>query len=288
MRERTQAFDPRQTMRRTDFEIFHYENRELPNVAVHHHDFYEVYFFLGGSVEYRVEGQIFRLQPGDLLLINPMELHQVNVEADGQPYERIVLWIDKNYLAEISRGGDDLGRCFDGTRQNHVNLLHPSAAQREELTQMMDMLIRERSETQFGSAQYAQGLFLQLMAQLNRMALRTERSVRAVAESALIAKVLQYIAQHFAEELLLDDLASRFYVSKYHLAHEFSRQVGISLHRYLTMKRLQIARQMIGEGQSPGEACSRCGFGDYASFYRAFRAQYGASPKAYAAQERNA
>ena len=76
MRERSQSFDPRQTMQRDKFEVFHYREPRPDGVEVHHHDFYEVYYLLGGEVEYWVDGRIIRMQPGDLLLINPMELHR--------------------------------------------------------------------------------------------------------------------------------------------------------------------------------------------------------------------
>ena len=56
------SFDPRQEMRRTDFEIFHNKDMHLDSVGLHHHDFYEVYFFLGGKAEYRVEGRLYRLR----------------------------------------------------------------------------------------------------------------------------------------------------------------------------------------------------------------------------------
>lgn len=276
-----QSFDPRQTMRRNDFEIFHYKNSELPNVAVHHHDFYEVYLFLGGSVEYRVEGQIFRLQRGDVLLINPMELHQVSVESDGQPYERIVLWIEPDYLA---RHGSELTRCFDPSLPTHVNLLRPAPQQQAQLLGMMDALVRERYTQEYAAGAYATGLFLQVMAELNRLALHADVLPETAASTELIANVLQLVSRNYADELLLDDIASRFYVSKYHLSHEFTRQVGTSLHKYVTLKRLQIARQMLTDGEAPGEVSARCGFGDYANFYRAFRAQYGMTPKSCAAR----
>ena len=98
--------------------------------------------------------------------------------------------------------------------------------------------------------------------------------------------MLQLVSRNYADELLLDDIASRFYVSKYHLSHEFTRQVGTSLHKYVTLKRLQIARQMLTDGEAPGEVSARCGFGDYANFYRAFKSQYGISPRSCAKPER--
>jgi AraC-like DNA-binding protein len=86
------------------------------------------------------------------------------------------------------------------------------------------------------------------------------------------------------EELSLDGLAERFFVSKYHLSHTFTREVGVSLHRYITMRRLLMARQLLSAGVPAGQACSACGFTDYTSFYRAFKAEYGISPGAVSAE----
>ena len=93
-----QVFDPRQSMTKGDFEIFHYRDAKFEGVAVHQHDFYEVYFFISGNVEYSVEGKSYLLKEGDLLLINPLELHQPRIGPDQNAYERIVLWINKNYM----------------------------------------------------------------------------------------------------------------------------------------------------------------------------------------------
>ena len=66
-----QQFDNRQEMRDTPFEIFHYRDRHPGSVALHHHDFYEVYYFVNGSVDYLVEGKTCRLEPGDLQAHQP-------------------------------------------------------------------------------------------------------------------------------------------------------------------------------------------------------------------------
>lgn len=81
------------------------------------------------------------------------------------------------------------------------------------------------------------------------------------------------------EEISLDALVELFFVSKYHLSHQFSQSVGTSVYRYVLLKRLQHARRLLLEGRSPGEACRGSGFQDYANFYRSFRAVYGISPQ---------
>lgn len=70
---------------------------------MHHHDFYEIYFFLSGKVSYRVENRTYPLQPGDILLISPLELHQPIIAKEKRSYERIVLWVSKSCIDRLSR-----------------------------------------------------------------------------------------------------------------------------------------------------------------------------------------
>ena len=279
MRERTQLFDPRQNMRRTDYEIFHYRDQKPSDVEVHHHDFFEIYLFLSGQVEYRVEGQLYHPQNGDLILINPMELHQPILHPGKQPYERIVLWISKTYLERFDQGPESLIRCFDTSLPTHSNLIHPTPSQHEQLQSLMEALVRERSCGDYASGLCAEGILMQFLVLVNRLALRAPQETADPGETpALISQVLSYINDHYREELSLELLAQRFYVSKYHLSHTFSKTVGTSVYRYIILKRLMIAKQLLQSGASPGTVYAGCGFGDYANFYRAFKAQYGISP----------
>ena len=130
MRERSQNFDPRQVMHRETFEIFHYRDPRPGFVEVHHHDFYEVYFLLGGDVAYWVEGRIIRLSPGDLLFINPMDLHRPITDPDKPVCERFVLWVNKEYLESLSTPQISLNSCFDTELPNHSHLIRPASAER--------------------------------------------------------------------------------------------------------------------------------------------------------------
>ena len=280
MRERAQRFDPRQTMQSDTFEIFHYKEPRPNTVEVHHHDFYEVYFLLNGQVEYWVEGRILRPSAGDLLLINPMELHRPMVQPESPTYERIVLWINKAYLESLTEDGQ-LSRCFDPTLPNLIRL---TAAERTAMTAWLSNLVHESYSRDFCSEYSAFGIFLQLMVQLNRIALHTQPQQEETAVSDLVDRVLHYIGRHINEAQSLDGLAEQFFVSKYHLSHTFTREVGVSLHRYITLRRLLMARQLLSTGMAAGQVSSACGFSDYTSFYRAFKAEYGISPGSVTAE----
>ena len=270
MARNTQRFNPRQSMSRPDFEIFHYRDPKMQEVPLHHHDFYEIYYFLGGNVEYLVEGRSYVLRPDDILLISPMELHRPMVAPD-EAYERIVLWINADYLAKVF-GDGAVSSCF-GTGHN---LFHCAGSA---LPSLARQLAREFQSERSGSSLYAQGLFLQLLAELMRLTEGQAGEADSSPDPPMISRVLAHINEHYQEEIRLEDLASRFFVSKYYLSHLFRRSVGTSVYHYILLKRLQHARQMLSEGNSPGEACQSCGFQDYANFYRSFRQIYGISPQ---------
>jgi len=282
MRERSQRFDPRQTMQRDTFEVFHYREPRPNTVEVHHHDFYEVYYLLDGQVEYWVDGRIIRMLPGDLLLINPMELHRPIPDQSSPVYERIVLWIRREFMEALFEG--QLCRCFDTRLPEHTHLIHTAPTERTALTARMAELVREFYSREFGSDQCAYGIFLQFMVQLNRMALHTESQPEETEPlSPLVQNVLRYISENVQQELSLEKLAGEFYVSKYHLSHAFTREVGVSVYRYIMIRRLLMARQLLMAGDPAGQVCRSCGFSDYTSFYRAFKSEYGISPRDFAA-----
>ncbi len=288
MAAQAQHFTRRQHMLSPGYEIFRYCDCDLGEVSLHHHDFYEIYLFLKGNVEYSVESRIYRLVPGDILFISPMELHQPRIVDDTAVYERMVLWMNKRYLEKMSTPQTSLTRCFDTSQPNHTNLLRLMPTQLDEVQALMERLAAESSEaarSSYGSDIVAQGCLMQLLAQLNRLAMESGVHHEVQDQSGpVIAQVLEYINEHYPDELSLDLLASRFFISKYHLAHEFHRLVGTSVYRYIIQKRLVIAKQMLSNGVAPTDVYSHCGFGDYANFYRAFKAEYHISPKQFTAR----
>lgn len=258
------SFDPRQQMNTNTFEIFYYREPKPTKVKVHHHDFYEVYNLLAGNVSYWVDGKIYHLHPGDIFLISPMELHRPIVQPGAQ-YERFVLWINKNYLESLS-STHNLTQCFSTPN----NQLHGGA-----ITPLLSALVTERYSNKLGADVYSQGIFLQLIAELNRLSpIRTQNA----AHTPLIASVVEYIHSQYHTELSLDSLAEQFHISKYHLSHEFKKETGTSIYHYITLKRLASARQMLMDGIPPGDVYLACGFRDYTAFFKAFKAEYNASP----------
>ena len=280
--DQAQPFDPRQQIRSNSYEIFYYRDEQLGRVSIHHHDFYELYLFLKGNVEFIVEGHTYVPQPGDLLLINPFELHQLRIRQPREAYERIVLWLAPEYLSQISTAQTSLTRCFDGSWPKHSNILRQPHLHQNKVETLLRALLRESRQNRYGADVAARGIVSQLMVEVNRLAIANAPQHSPENRAAeQIQRVLEYIEKHYDQPLSLDQLAGEFFISKYYLSHEFRKQVGASVYRYIIQKRLVIAKQLLSGGVSPTDVYQNCGFRDYSSFYRAFKAEYGLSPNAF-------
>lgn len=289
MPPKTQTFESRQHMLKNTYEVFHYRDDYPKDVALHHHDFYEIYFFLSGNVTYNIESRNYLLTPGDILIISPMELHQPKFSGEHQSYERLVLWINKSFMEIYNTPEEDISQCFDTTQPGHTNLLRPDGIVREQISYLMNELLRESNAKEFGAPLYSMGCLAQILVLINRLAQQRERDTEPKTGSdSVVYRVLGYINEHYNEELSLDFLANKFFISKYHLSREFGRLVGTSVYRYIIQKRLVMAKQLMLSGIPSTEVYQHCGFGDYSNFYRAFKAEYQISPKEFVTNLRQA
>lgn len=277
-----QHFSALQQMKGVDFELQYKRDSYLNVVELHHHDFYEIFYLISGDVTYTIESKLYKVLPGDLLLISPRELHQVHIQSERSIYERYVLWVSPEFVARLSSPESDLLSALDPSRGGYRNQLRLEGGDRQRVLSLLEQLYQEQGEG-FGADLLSGSLLTQLLVMVNRLTLRETLPVEDLSRSSkTVTQVIDYIQIHYGEPLSLDLLADRFFVSKYHLSHEFQRQVGTGVYRYIQKKRLQIARHLLSQGEKPNNVASLCGFPDYAGFYRAFRAEYGTSPREFA------
>ena len=280
MAKKASTFDPRQELKAGTFEIQHKRDTYLKNVALHHHDFYEIYYLVSGDVTYQIEGRSCHVAPGELLLISPKELHQVSIAEKNEPYERYVLWLHPSEVHRLSASECNLEQGLDILQPGYTNLLHPDGQLRQIVRWNMETLYQESESGQFGAGVLSESCLRQLLVLICR--LQESQTAFLPEETGLANRVVEYLAAHYQERITLDQLAAQFYVSKYHLCHEFQKQLGTSVYQYLQKKRLQIAKELLREGTSASIVSTMVGFGDYTSFYRAFFSEYGIAPREFA------
>ncbi|MCR5397156.1 MAG: AraC family transcriptional regulator [Lachnospiraceae bacterium] len=270
-----------------EFEI-HHRKDDLANlnpteksqpIQLHHHDFYEVYYFISGNVDYLVENKTYHLQPGDLLLMSPLELHQPLFTENSGVYERIVLWIDGKKLSNLSTTEISFLSCFKQTHgDTDAHLYHIKKEHQSTLQFFLDDLASTTQTNNVYSPLIANSLLTLLFCNFHSLAADASPAKDYRRMSVQVANCVDYINLHLNENLSLDLLAKECFISKQHLLRTFKEAMGFSVHQYIQKKRLLMARQYMQNGDSPKEAAFKCGFSDYSVFYRAYHKEYGKSP----------
>lgn len=265
-----------------DFRLFHLRDMGVEEMEYHYHEFDKIVIFLSGRASYIIEGRSYFLEPWDVLLVSHHLIHRPVTDPD-RPYERVVIYLDPGFLRSSGTREEDLGLCFDLARERQFALMRPGAGAREGLEELLSRLERAVRDGGFGGGLLARTCLLQLMVHLNRDMIqdRTHRDQSVSQYDPKIAQALSYINDHLGEELTVDALARQVFTSKYHFMRRFKQLTGCPVHQYITQKRLLAAAELLRSGVSAQSACGRCGFQDYSAFHRAFRRQFGASPRAF-------
>ena len=257
-----------------DFRLFHLRGAMEESVDWHYHTFHKIIEFLGGESGYGVEGKQYLLQPGDLVLVPQGCIHRPEAEPNA-PYERRILYLSPEFLRRAG-GSCDLAACFDRAREEFRFVVHPADGTGGGQLTALEHAEREDA---FGRELLAQSLLFQFLIGLNRaMADDLLQYAKPAAYDRKIEAILRYLSEHLTEPVSIDDLAARFFVSKYHMMRQFRAQTGYTIHAYLVSKRLVLAREQIASGMPVLQAAGACGFGDYSAFCRAYRRQFGQPP----------
>lgn len=249
------------------FRLFHLADGSHQEIAYHYHTFHKIIILLAGRAGYAIEGEGYALQPGDYVLVGRGSIHRPIVEQ-GDFYERAILYISPEFLQEQSRGGDDLETCFRQAQRDFRYVYHSGGSDR--VRELFGLLEQSQQEAGFGAALLQRALFTQLMVEVNRISLAGDTVSAAAGDSKVVA-LLQYLNAHLTEGLTIDELAARFYISKYHMMRRFRDETGYTIHGYVTEKRLLLAQQLLEQGIPSGEAALRCGYQEYSTFHEPIR-----------------
>ena len=265
-----------------NFKIFHIRDKKDIKFEYHHHDFSKIVILIDGDLTYYIEGKAYILKPWDILFVNKNEIHKPVVNPDKY-YERIVIWLNPDFMAKYAQGNNNLLKCFEVAIKNNYNLLRLNMKSIDIIKNLIQDIQNCNNSNEFGSEILKESLFVQLMVLMNRLFLNSDknRDIEDIQYDKTIEGVLNYINSNLENDLSIDTIASEFFISKYYLMRKFKNQIGSSIHNYVVQKRLILARSLISDGLSMSSVCSRCGFNGYSSFVRAFKKVYGVSPSNY-------
>ena len=265
------------------FRLFHLKDSRAQKLDYHYHEFDKLILLRSGKVTYVVEGVTYFLRPWDVLLVQHNMIHKPIIDP-SEPYERVVIWLGRDWLASRSDPGEPLDGCFDTARTRGFHLLRTDAERRLQYMRLIDRLEEALRSGEFGAARMADTLCQQLLISVNRDLLRSRTAAEepdSYRVDPKMEEILRYIAEHLGEELSVDVLAKRFYLSRYYLMHRFKDVTGYTVHQYISQKRLLRAGELIRSGVPVMKAAEQAGFPEYSTFLRAFQNMFHMSPREF-------
>lgn len=256
-----------------DFRLFHINDQTKKDFSYHYHDFHKIIVFISGKVTYHIEGKAYHLKPRDILLVSQGAIHKPEIDP-SVPYERYIFWIRDDLSCQ------ELNTCFQKANDRSFNLVRADSALQERLKDLLPEIEQTLQNKHFGDTVLRNALFTQFMIYINQIFLRTSSSPdkKTYSSDTQVEQLLKYINRNLSENLSIDQLANRFFFSKYHMMRKFKNETGYTIHNYITSKRLLMARSLISQGMPVMKAAQASGFHDYTTFVRAYKKQFGKAP----------
>jgi len=244
----------------------------------HWHEELELFYSLRGYSRHFIDGEVFMVEPGRLLVTNCESVHRVEVldgQDDGNENGGIVLIIHNRFLE------DNFPEYQDFWFTNEKNQARPEV--REIMLKFSQYA--DRKSHQEHEHLYMRGLLLQLLYYLYQegSVRRSDAdSIRRREQIQTLKEILQYVEEHYREPIVQSEVAKGFYFTPQYFARYFKQCTGNTFTEHLTAYRIsQASRELLCTDHRISDIARNNGFRDDRSFINAFKRSYGVTPLQY-------
>lgn len=256
---------------------YYHEREELPDkskLEPHIHEFLELYFIKDGDASFFIEGNEYVLKSGDIVVVRDRENHFLKLNSD-EPYERIVLNFSQDYLKQFD-SSFLLTDVFYNRELGHNNVFSQERLGINVYKLLLEIEKKEYNENLLELK--LKSILAFILIKINSFF--DEYFVRKtpVVANDTVALVIKYINENLKSDLNIELICEKFFISKSYLNTLFVKKTGVTVWKYITLKRLTLAKNYIENGMYAVEASNAVGFNDYSSFFRQYKKQFNISP----------
>lgn len=250
------------------------------HIQLHSHAFYELLYCRNTcGTEYLIGSERYRLIRGDLVFVPPGVSHRPLLSENiAEPYKRYVLWMSQEFMERYA----ELFPYPFTVKQGYASMLRTGGTQWDtRLGELFREGVLEAEQQADGWEAAVIGNTITLLTQIKRATNdRTAQALKA-EKPELLDRIMGFVEANYTKDISITEMSSKFFVSNSTISHLFKQKLGISFYRFVTQRRLIAAKNLIEKGIPLETVATQVGFGDYSGFYRAFKQEYGISPRQY-------
>lgn len=232
---------------------------------LHNHDVFEMIFIKRGDLSYMIEGKLYKPAKNTLIITPPLQNHSFYFHSDDV-YERYNILFDEKKLPAC---------LFDKLPAESMLIHFDSNSLVSELFKKMDYYCESFTGDDL------ELLLMHLIEEvLYNVSLTSDKLIQndRYTSNPIIQAALTYIDNHLNMPINVNDICEELYISKSHLHHLFMEYLNITPQKYILSKKLSVAQRELRAGRKATEIYSDCGFGDYSTFFRAYKNCFGYAP----------
>jgi len=235
-------------------------------------------YFIEGRGRIIVEGTVYELRAGDVILLNPSELFLLDVD-DSCFHRRIVLHANINMIRSFPCDCSDVFLSLYKRKAGTANIISAEAAEKYRLGKLFCEILDILREKSHFCEPLAVCKIVETVCRVEQtLANVASESANCVTEDTLINRVLAYVNFHCKEDICVQDIADHFRVHRSYLLHRFKKKMGVSLWNYVILRRINLFNNSLADGVSLEEAAYRVGFSNYSNFFRLYKKYMGLTP----------
>lgn len=243
--------------------------------------YYKVLCIFSGNCNVKLNDKSQGCGTDNIILISPN--NEIDIESkSNQPLITYELSITIELLNKLSDEEVDLVRSFN-TVPFECAVIDANTETNMLIKNILRKLVYLKEENnEFADNLYIKSMLSIVLVLVLRSCIYTEPKQKIRKNKPfLVDDIFTYINNHITEEISLDHLEKEFYVSKFHISREFKKATGLTLHRYIVKTKLDLCKKLIEEGNAIVDIARICGIGSYNNLFRAFKKEFGITPKEY-------
>lgn len=251
------------------------ENDSHYDTMAHIHSEIELLCLDGGEADVTVCDRRYRLSEGEILIVNPLDVHSIRAERSG-PYHQRCICFDLSLIADAALASRLLsGECR--ITELFTKGMPETALIKKCFDSLFSAVKRNTSALLFESYREVSGIFAALIC-----CEQIERKKLIGKKQSFPGKIQEYLSANYREEITSEDAAKEFFYTQSYFCRLFRESFGVSFLEYLSMYRISRAKSELSGGDKRiCEVAESVGFTDSSYFSRCFKRLVGVSPSEY-------